>query len=119
MSENVLTVLLGQNIAIQRKRLGISQKDLAERLEISSDAMIRIEKGRIAPKMGRMQDIANKLNCSVSYLFRTDEEQTSERGNEIAKLIEKLPPHAQEAIIDLVATSVKVMTNEFKNEEKK
>ncbi len=112
MSENLLAVLLGQNIATQRKRLGITQKELAIRLNISQDAMIRIEKGRIAPKMGRIQDIAQNLECSVAYLFRTEEESTSERGQIIADMIKDLPPNAQEAIIDFISASLKVIKAE-------
>ncbi len=116
MTENLLAILLGQNISIQRKRLSITQKELASRLAISQDAMIRIEKGRIAPKMGRIQDIAKHLDCSVSYLFRTEEEQMSERAENIAKLIKDLPVQAQEDLINLIATSAEIVSKNYKND---
>ena len=54
-----------------------SQKKLAERLEISQDAMARMEKGRIAPKMGRLQDIADTLQCSPTCFALTMKLQKS------------------------------------------
>ena len=84
MQKVELAVLLGRNIVSLRKRLQINQKDLAERLDITSDAMMKIEKGTIAPKMGRLQEIADALQCPVSSLF-LDENTNS--ANEIAYTI--------------------------------
>ena len=41
MVENKLALIVGENIPDRRRRLGLSQKELAERLEISQDAMAR------------------------------------------------------------------------------
>ena len=109
MSENKLAIIVGENISAQRKRLGISQKELAERLEISQDAMARMEKGKIAPKMGRLQDIADNLQCSVPYLFQSEHEFTQERAEIIADIIKPLTPKGQEAIVDFVASAVSVI----------
>lgn len=35
MAENKLALIVGENISDRRRRLGLSQKELAERLEIS------------------------------------------------------------------------------------
>lgn len=109
MSENQLSVIVGGNISSQRKRLGLSQKELANKLQISQDAMVRMEKGKIAPKMGRLQDVADNLQCTVAYLFRTNDEMTDERAEIIADIIKPLPPQGQEAIVDFVASAVSVM----------
>ena len=109
MSENQLSVIVGENISAQRKRLGISQKELAAKLEISQDAMARMEKGKIAPKMGRLQDIADNLQCSVPYLFHNEHEFTHERAEIIAGIIKALPPQGQELIVDFVASAVNLM----------
>ena len=61
MPDKKLAEIVGENISERRRRLGLSQKELADRLEISQDAMARMEKGRIAPKMGRLQYIADNL----------------------------------------------------------
>ena len=43
MATNKLAVIVGENISERRRRLGLSQKELADRLEISQDAMARVE----------------------------------------------------------------------------
>ena len=109
MATNKLAVIVGENISERRRRLGLSQKELADRLEISQDAMARMEKGRIAPKMGRLQDIADNLQCTVAYLFRTNDEATEERSAAIADILKTLPADGQEALVELVASAAKVM----------
>lgn len=106
MSENTLAIIVGKNIALQRKRLGISQKEMAELLEITQDAMARMEKGKIAPKMTRIQDIANKLQCNPSYFFRTDDDETFENARALSEIIKPLSPEGQRNLIDFIATTV-------------
>ena len=77
MAENKFALIVGENISDRRRRLGLSQKKLAQRLEISQDAMARMEKGRIAPKMGRLQDIADTLQCSPTCFALTMKLQKS------------------------------------------
>ena len=60
-----LVEIVGQNIARRRKDLGLSQKELAIRLDITQDALNRMEKGHIAPKMSRLDEISMELNCTV------------------------------------------------------
>ena len=45
-----ILLVLGQNIAEQRKKLHLSQKDLAHQLGITQDALSRIEKGKWRPR---------------------------------------------------------------------
>lgn len=87
----------------------MSQKELALAIDVTQDAMVRMEKGKIAPKMTRLQQIAEALECSVSYLFRTNDELTEERALLIAELMRPLPEDGQDALVDLVAMAVKVM----------
>lgn len=110
MATNKLAVIVGENISERRRRLGLSQKELADRLEISQDAMARMEKGRIAPKMGRLQDVADNLQCTVAYLFRTNDEATEERAASIADILKTLPADGQEALVELVANAARVMS---------
>ena len=62
MVEKELAQIVGENIATRRKRLGISQKELALAIDVTQDAMVRMEKGRIALKITRLPDIALALD---------------------------------------------------------
>lgn len=109
MVEKELVQIVGDNIAMRRRRLGLSQKELALIIDVTQDAMARIEKGKIAPKMARIQQIAQALKCPPAYFFRTNDELTEERAATIAELIRNLPEDGQEALVDLVAVAARVM----------
>lgn len=109
MADKKLSIVVGENISERRRRLGLSQKELADRLDITPDAMARMEKGKIAPKMGRLNDVAAHLHCTVGYLFREHDEDTEERAAMIADILKTLPPEGQEALVELVASAARVM----------
>ncbi len=109
MSEDSLAKIVGANIVLRRKNLGLSQKELAAKLDIGQESMVRMEKGRIAPKMGRLQDIATVLQCSVASLFIEDEANVHERAMIIADLMASLPPKGQEAVMNFVLSAVNVI----------
>lgn len=48
----------------------MTQEELAGILQIVPDTLSRMEKGRFTPKMSRLPDITQALNCSVADLFR-------------------------------------------------
>jgi len=100
---------LGANIAIRRQYARLTQEQLAANLDITADAMSRIEKGRFAPKLSRLPDIADALDCSVADLFRGLDKKTLDRATTIADMLSPLPEEAQKALVELVATAAKVM----------
>ena len=104
-----LQELLGKNIAARRKLLGLRQKELAARLNITQDAMTRIEKGKIAPKMRRIAQIAEILGCSVSSLFRSEKDEMNDRASIIIDILQTLPEDGQEALVNLIADAARVM----------
>ena len=106
-----LAETVGQNIAKRRKELGYSQKELAIKLDMTQDALNRMEKGHIAPKMARLESIATQLQCPVSFLFRSEHASLQERATTSADILATVPAHAQEAILNLVAETARLMNN--------
>ena len=109
MPDSKLSEIVGENIVKQRRKLGLSQKELAEKLTITQDAMARMEKGKIAPKMARLQTLADILQCPVAYLFRTQDEAAEERAATMTDILKTLPADGQEALVELVASAARVM----------
>ncbi|MCX4309676.1 MAG: helix-turn-helix transcriptional regulator [Desulfovibrio sp.] len=104
--------IVGANIANRRRQLNISQKELAARLDITQDAMNRIERGRMAPKMSRLESIAEELKCPVSFLFRNPDDKNLETAGAIAEILAPLPSEGQQALLNLVADAARVMKGE-------
>ena len=57
------------NIKEKRKRLGISQKELAEKAEISQSFLCDIEQGRSKPSIDTALKIAEALNIDDIKFF--------------------------------------------------
>lgn len=109
MAKSELAKIVGENIANRRQRLGFSQKEFAQKLGITQDAMVRMEKGAIAPKMDRLEVIAELLQCPAAYFFRRHNEATDEKAATIVDILKTLPEDGQEALVELVASAARVM----------
>lgn len=104
-----LAEIVGQNIAMRRKGLGLSQKELALQLGITQDALNRMEKGHIAPKLSRFEDLARQLNCPVSAFFHSAAPGPGDRLAVLAEMLTPLSEDAQESIIRIVGEIVHSM----------
>ncbi len=108
-----LSEIVGKNITHRRQLLGISQKELAIRLDITQDSLNRMERGKIAPKMSRLEAIAIHLKCPVAELFRIHSDTILERAATIADIIAPLPDSDQKALVNLLAETVRIMQNKI------
>lgn len=61
--------MLGQRIALQRRKLRISQAELAQRLSISPSAVGMYEQGRREPSNAILIDLSKELHVSIDYLL--------------------------------------------------
>ena len=74
-----------------RKNKGFTQEALAERLNVSRQAVAKWESGQVYPDMGNLIEISNLLNVSVDYLVKDQDcgvIVSSEARNDIDELIE-------------------------------
>lgn len=69
-----LAIIVGANISAKRKRKGMNQVQLAEKLGIGPDSLSRIESGITAPKFQTLEKMAQVLECPVAELFLYNEE---------------------------------------------
>lgn len=108
MSET-LSKIVAQNIVAHRKKLNLSQKELAVKLGITNESMGRIERGVMAPKFSRLQDIADALQCSVSCLFKNSSPKLQERVEVLTELLEDLSTEKQEAVLSVMYTTINAL----------
>ena len=87
-----LEKVVGQTIAKRRQSLGISQFELAERLNIAPASLSRIENGLAAPRFSRLEEIAEILDETLKNTSDT-----------IAELVGSLPPEKQKIVLDMVS----------------
>ena len=73
MSANNQNVDFAERLASARRMAGLSLQGLADLMEnrISKQAINQFEQGKSKPEAGTLQDMANALNVSLDYFFRT------------------------------------------------
>lgn len=60
---------LPENLKLQRTKLGLTQKDMADRLEIGTASYQRYESGAREPKLDTLIAIADVLGTSTDFLL--------------------------------------------------
>ena len=60
---------IGENIAKYRKLNGISQKYLAQKINISAQGLLKIEKGKTNPRADTLDKIVETLGITPNQLF--------------------------------------------------
>jgi len=108
MRTKPLAKTIGDNIASRRRALGLTQMVLAEQLGIGQDALSRMEKGMISPKISRLQDFAAVLECSVASLFREKNDDTDVLLAELAALLLSLEQQKRDAVLRTMREIVKI-----------
>jgi transcriptional regulator with XRE-family HTH domain len=63
-------IALGKRIKARRKKLGLSQEELAHRAEVHPTYLSAIERGERNPALENLCAIADALNVTLAELFR-------------------------------------------------
>ncbi|HJF33948.1 MAG TPA: helix-turn-helix transcriptional regulator [Sporosarcina psychrophila] len=57
-----------------RTEMGLTQDDLSEKLEVSRQTIISLEKGRYNPSLTLAFKLAKLFNCRIEDIFTPEEE---------------------------------------------
>lgn len=85
-----LSKSVGVLIAARRKALGLTQGELAERVNIEQESMSRIETGSITTSLGRLVSLADALDCPVETLLRPASPRKQDQVLVMAELLSEL-----------------------------
>ena len=104
-----LAALVGRNIVKQRRKLGMSQDQLAEQLNIASSSLSRIENGLSSPRFERLEALSDALKCPVANLFRDENESLYVRLEILEEMLKPLKPKLQNDVIYLVGAAIQML----------
>lgn len=76
---------MGQRIAEQRKRLGISQEGLGEKLEVSRQAVSKWESDGAVPDVDKLITMSKLFGVSVGWLLGVEEAPEQEKEEELTE----------------------------------
>ena len=84
-------MIFSEKLQLIRKNQGLTQEELAEKLDVSRQAVAKWESGQVYPDICNLIQISNLFNVTVDYLVRDQECMVScEAGseNDISKLVD-------------------------------
>jgi transcriptional regulator with XRE-family HTH domain len=97
-----LAQLVGQAIARQRTARGLTQEDIAERLQIGSEAVSRIERGVVMPNIERLMQFAEAFGCEAADLLTQASPRSEDQAVRISQMLGQLTPVDRQLVLELV-----------------
>lgn len=94
---------VGKSIAEHRQAAGLTQEEVAEKLEIGHEAVSRMERGLIVPTVVRLIELADIFNCDVTHLLLQSSDRPSDQAIYIAQALNQLGAKDRELVIDLLS----------------
>ncbi|WP_339438226.1 MULTISPECIES: helix-turn-helix domain-containing protein [unclassified Pseudomonas] len=97
-----LASVVGQAIAKQRNRSGLTQEVVAERLGIGMEAVSRIERGIVMPTIARLMELAVIFECETADLLTESSTRPSDQASRIGALLAELNQTDRQLVVELV-----------------
>ena len=103
----------GRFIAARRKKLGLTQRQLAERLSISDKTVSKWERGGGLPEVGLMLPLCGELGISVNELLagrRVEEQEYKEQAEaNMMELVKQNQENKKRMALSVICGSVTVV----------
>ena len=104
--------MIGKRIQEYRKAKGLTQEELAERVDISPHYLSALERGCYNIKLELLVAILNALECSADAVFCDVVKRSAEvKTTELASKMKHLSFAEQKKILEVVDTMIKNASN--------
>ena len=101
---------MGDRIRSSRKRIGLTQEALAEKLDITLYYMGEIERGVKTPSLDLFIKLVETLDVSADYLLRDTVSTGNVYGDKrMARKLENLTPRQRAAVEALIDTYIEYL----------
>ena len=97
-----IAAAIGSRIARQRQDSGLTQEEVAERMEIGNEAISRIERGVAAPTLARLFEFAELYGCRVDQLLLGSSDREVDQAASIANQLVGLAPADRQLVAAIV-----------------
>ena len=94
--------IIGKRIQKARLNAKLTQEQLVEKLQISTNYLSKVETGREKPNLEMLDRICSNLDVSLSYLLTgVSEESAAYMQNDIVEILSKCSPSKVKLIYDI------------------
>lgn len=104
--KEALNQSVGQAVAKYRKAVGMTQAELAERLDLSLDAVSRLERGNIGLSVARLVELAEIFGCETVDLLSDGSTRPRDQARQLEALLVQLEEHERISLLDLIRQMV-------------
>lgn len=109
MNEKDFIKSVGKAIASKRIQKGLTQSDVAVKLDIEKETVSRLETGAISPTLARLHQLSGTFDCPVRHFFWQTEGDESAQADTIADMIRTLPTSRRESVVKCVEEIVRAL----------
>ncbi|MFZ7235044.1 helix-turn-helix domain-containing protein [Avibacterium avium] len=102
-----LLLSVGQTIAKYRQAVGLTQAQLAEILEISNDAVSRMERGKSVPNILRLLELSEIFHCEIADLLTNSSNRSMDQARQLEQLLKGLDGYERAELLNLVERMLK------------
>lgn len=103
---------VGNNIRFYRKRMGISQEQLAELINITAPSLSSLENGVTFPAYTTFLELIDKLNIRPYQLFISDDEELTIKAKELQVIIAEKFQNVSAEHRKIIFTIIDALANE-------
>ncbi|MCP2039897.1 transcriptional regulator with XRE-family HTH domain [Neisseria sp. HSC-16F19] len=93
---------IGKTLAKYRMLAGLTQAQVAEILNVSNDAVSRMERGGIMPTVARLIKLAEIFGCEVSDLLTESSPLADDQARRLSALLARLDEEGRMELMDMV-----------------
>lgn len=93
---------IGMRIKECRKRMGMTQEDLAERLYIPKSTLSAYERDIVDMKMSAIQQIAKELHTTAGYLIDGEKTERDADVMQISSMLQEMPEQLRKVAMEQI-----------------
>lgn len=97
-----LNKLIGSAIAKHRIAAGMTQAQVAEKLNISNEAVSRMERGTIMPTVARLIQLAEIFQCSAANLLIDSSHALNDQSQKLNELLAQLNENERIKLMEII-----------------
>lgn len=100
--KSTINQTIGHAVAKHRKAAGLTQAQLAERLNLSLDAVSRLERGHIALTVARLVELAAIFECDTIDLLQDGSTRVRDQAVQLERLLAQLDETERVDLLKLI-----------------
>lgn len=94
---------IGARVKAARRRLGITQGQLAERIDLSENAVAKLENGFMAASLQTIVKLANELGVTMDYFLASEGAEDGESEELALALVRGLDRREMALVIKVIS----------------